>query len=394
MAVENNITTSLLAMEHPLLKVPYEGLCRTFRNSQRIIEKEIVLSLSSIAEFSAHSNSVSEFKSVALNALCKLKTLKRKLAESLEEEEKTIDNFRIRLRRLQESQSKEFNSLNAESEFWKKERLDRILVDYMLREGFYTTSHSLAADSKILDYVNEDLFLASYNIEKSLQDHICTPALLWCSENKIKLRKMKSSLEFNLRVQEFIELARKNQRMEAIFYARKHFSNCIDGNLREIQRAMGLLAFSSDTKCSQYSELYSQGRWRDLIRQFREENHQLHSLTSQSLLSITLQAGLSALKTRMCFQPENKTLNCPVCTPTMGQLAENLPFSHRIHSCLVCRISNRIMNEDNPPMVLPNGYVYSLSALTEMSKTHDGYVCCPRTKETYLFSELKKVFVV
>ena len=80
-----------------------------------------------------------------------------------------------------------------------------------------------------------------------------------------------------------------------------------------------------------------------------EENYMLHSLTSQSLLSITMQAGLSALKTPMCYQESNKSLNCPVCTPKMGELAQELPFSHRIHSCLVCRVSNVIMNEDNPP---------------------------------------------
>jgi hypothetical protein len=43
----------------------------------------------------------------------------------------------------------------------------------------------------------------------------------------------------------------------------------------------------------------------------------------------------------------------------MRQLAEKLPFSHHITSCIVCRISGAIMDENNPPMVLPNGHVYS-----------------------------------
>ena len=35
-----------------------------------------------------------------------------------------------------------------------------------------------------------------------------------------------------------------------------------------------------------------------------------------------------------------------------------LPYAHCAQSRLVCPMSGHIMNENNPPMVLPNGYVY------------------------------------
>jgi len=44
-------------------------------------------------------------------------------------------------------------------------------------------------------------------------------------------------------------------------------------------------------------KLFSPSRWDDLISQFRQENFSLYQLSSQSVLSVTLQAGLSALKT-------------------------------------------------------------------------------------------------
>jgi macrophage erythroblast attacher len=79
------------------------------------------------------------------------------------------------------------------------------------------------------------------------------------------------------------------------------------------------------------------------------------------LLSITLQAGLSALKTPQCRQHEDKNLNCPVCdTSTLGALAESLPLSHHVNSSIVCRLSGKKIDENNPPMLLPNGRVYSL----------------------------------
>lgn len=86
---------------------------------------------------------------------------------------------------------------------------------------------------------------------------------------------------------------------------------------------------------------------------------------------ISLQAGLSALKTHMCYQTDNQNLHCPVCSKSasstvsgggggvIGKLAEQLPISHHVNSCIVCRVKGGIMNEDNPPLVLPNGMVYS-----------------------------------
>lgn len=80
-------------------------------------------------------------------------------------------------------------------------------------------------------------------------------------------------------------------------YARKYFSNGSDHLLKDIQQAMGLLAFDSNTRIKRYQKLFSPTRWPGLINQFRQENFALYQLSQRSVLSITLQAGLSALKT-------------------------------------------------------------------------------------------------
>ena len=54
-----------------------------------------------------------------------------------------------------------------------------------------------------------------------------------------------------------------------------------------------------------------------------------------------------------------KNRDCPVCDPWLGKLAEEVPFSHHVNSTIVCRLSGKIMDEDNAPMAFPNGYVYS-----------------------------------
>jgi macrophage erythroblast attacher len=59
----------------------------------------------------------------------------------------------------------------------------------------------------------------------------------------------------------------------------------------------------------------------------------------------------------------------------------------------VCYISKELMNEDNPPLVLPNGYVYSRKALEEMAKTNQGKITCPRTNQVCNFSDLARAYI-
>ena len=164
--------------------------------------------------------------------------------------------------------------------------------------------------------------------------------------------------------------------------------------LGELKSAMALLAFTPDTPCKKYQRLFSVKRWDDLIQQFRQDNLSLYQLNSQSILLATLQAGLSALKTPQCYKPDEHNNQCPVCLDLFNKMANPLPFSHSSQSYLICRISGQPMNEHNPPMLLPNGYVYGEQALSSMSAENDGQVKCPRTGETFKFSDVKKVFVM
>lgn len=50
-----------------------------------------------------------------------------------------------------------------------------------------------------------------------------------------------------------------------------------------------------------YKALFDQRRWDSLIEQFRQENYRLFQLASQSVFTVALQAGLSALKTPYPF---------------------------------------------------------------------------------------------
>lgn len=53
------------------------------------------------------------------------------------------------------------------------------------------------------------IFAEVRQVIEALKQHDCSAALAWCADNRSRLKKIKSSLEFKLRLQEFIELVRK-----------------------------------------------------------------------------------------------------------------------------------------------------------------------------------------
>lgn len=81
---------------------------------------------------------------------------------------------------------------------------------------WYTLCLQLASSRGIEGLTNLDVFLVAREVEQSLACHDTSKCLSWCHDNKSKLRKLNSSLEFNVRMQEFIELIRCDRRMDAI----------------------------------------------------------------------------------------------------------------------------------------------------------------------------------
>lgn len=74
-----------------------------------------------------------------------------------------------------------------------------------------------------------------------------TKCSIWCNDNKTKLKKINSTIEFQLRVQDFVELIRDDRRLDAVKHARKYFRSFEQDHLKEIRQCMALLAFPVDT---------------------------------------------------------------------------------------------------------------------------------------------------
>ena len=208
---------------------------------------------------------------------------------------------------------------------------------------------------------------------------------------------------------------------------------------QELQQAMALLAFcgrcggaeageGEDALPSRYEQLLSDSRWAQLAAEFRADLAQLSRLSPQSVLVTYLQAGLAALNTPHIERDAAGVSDDPLAYPVFQRLAAGLPYAKHIHSswvccardermrvqalasavastraglvgararrAQVCPLTKAIMDENNPPMVLPNGYVYSKQALDEMAAQNNGLVMCVRTGEgPFELSSAAKVFL-
>ncbi|XP_034528134.1 E3 ubiquitin-protein transferase MAEA isoform X2 [Ailuropoda melanoleuca] len=292
MAVQESaaqLSMTLKVQEYPTLKVPYETLNKRFRAAQKNIDREtshVTMVVAELEKTLSSCPAVDSVVSLLDGVVEKLSVLKRKAVESIQAEDESAKLCKRRIEHLKEHSSDQ----PAAASVWKRKRMDRMMVEHLLRCGYYNTAVKLARQSGIEDLVNIEMFLTAKEVEESLERRETATCLAWCHDNKSRLRKMKgrqsehdaktgrksrvasgspkesedlgmetikgkpelSCLEFSLRIQEFIELIRQNKRLDAVRHARKHFSQAEGSQLDEVRQVMGMLAFPPDTHISPY----------------------------------------------------------------------------------------------------------------------------------------------
>jgi macrophage erythroblast attacher len=118
-----------------------------------------------------------------------MRGLKRKLTACAEEESRLQTQSQSRIKHLGELYG--MQSLDdVKYEEWSRTRLDRLLVDYLLRNGYKESASALASEKGIEDLVDVETFVQMSRIRESLLDKKVTEALAWCAENKKDLRRM------------------------------------------------------------------------------------------------------------------------------------------------------------------------------------------------------------
>ncbi|KAL4926110.1 FYV10 family protein [Aspergillus undulatus] len=391
-----------LLLDQPLLRLPHELARKNLKSVQRITEREkeyVLPALKEAAKTSMANDQTPDQTLATLDAMIsRMQGLKRKLEDLHQEEKKINQQSRKRIQHL--DQLYQIPSLtDVKYDQWSRVRLDRLVVDHMLRSGYTESAQQLAREKNIEELVDLNVFVQCQRIAESLRHGEAKDALQWCSENKAALKKSQYNLEFELRLQQYIEMIRTRDKakfVDAMVHARKYLAPYDETQSAEIHRAAGLLAFSPDTRAEPYRSMYASERWMYLSDLFIRTHHELLSLPSRPLIHIALSAGLSALKTPACHSAytssssnphSTTTAVCPICSTELNELARNLPYAHHTKSSV-----------ENDPIVLPNGRVYGLHRLLDMSKklssVEAGKLKDPITGEIFDESELKKVYIM
>lgn len=323
-------------------------------------------------------------------------------------------------------------------EDWSRVRLDRLLVDYLLRMGYVDSARSLAKEKGIEDLVDCDAFAKCGEIERSLRvERKLDQALAWSNDHKATMKKMgNNGLEYELRLQQFIELARQGHGtgdLRKFSEARTHALKYLGGHpdmawkMRlstllaippgEEHHANGMLV-DSGKEVDPYNKLYSPARWHHLANLFIETHHNMFQLPQSPLLHMALTAGLSALKTPAChsvYISPSSGLNSTISSQQINGIAEGAmspPLRDDFESMdgvlssadggaalsltsSVCPICSTELNKlskhlpfahhgkshvEHDPVVLPNGRIYGrerLELLNDKLGTPKGWVKDP-----------------
>ena len=371
--------------------MPYELHRRSHKTAYRLIqhEKDVVTAkLKDTAKAASKEDASQPATLSSIDDMIKrMETLKRKLSNLAEEEQTMHRQARARLTHVRELENIP-SAADVKYDEWSKVRLNRLLVDYLLRSGCANTAQKLAKSQHIEDLVDVEAFLQCQKIKSSLKRKETKDALIWCADNKSSLKSMNNNLEYELRLQEYIEMIRTRdvtKIQQAAQYARKYIAPCEDKAFSI--RAAGLLAYPPHTLVEPYMSLYAPSRWEKLSNLFLKTYHNLLSLPQNPPLHIALSAGLSALKTPSCHSshpspssalnahtiPTGSSNNtsapgtgrkisnrqaaigqsvCPICSTELNALARNVPYAQHTKS-----------NVDDDPVVLPNGRVYGRAKL-------------------------------
>ena len=114
------------------------------------------------------------------------------------------------------------------------------------------SARALAKEKGIEELVDVDVFVQAHRVEESLRRGSTVEALAWCREHAVLMKKTGGALEFELRLQQYIELTRVRRVKEAKSHAQRHLGPHMDAYAKEIYQATGLLAYLPNTPAEPY----------------------------------------------------------------------------------------------------------------------------------------------
>ncbi|KAI5307988.1 GID complex subunit containing RING finger motif, partial [Ascosphaera atra] len=249
--------TTTPSQEQSLLRVPHELLCRNFRPASKGITREHDYVVPALRDLTSAVENGASTQANTLESLDKMlermKTIKHRLETLNRRDKRHLDKSGQRLRHLQDVYGiKDMGDPRYEA--WAKIRLNRLLVDHLMREGYTDTAKRLTESTGVSDLVDLGIFEQCNQVTSKLEVGELTAALQWCSENKLLLKKQrKTELEFQLRLQQYIEFVKKRDLVRARKHAMQYLSPASSEQGELAKHAAAMLVFQPSTEKEPYA---------------------------------------------------------------------------------------------------------------------------------------------
>lgn len=125
-----------------------------------------------------------------------------------------------------------------------QQKINNLLLDFFLREKFLDTAQNYINEEKIKGSIEYSIFQEIQKITKKFKEKDITDALSWCNTNKNKLAKLNIDIKFKLLRQQFLEIYKRDENIQAVIFARENFVAL--PNIKEIQELMVILAVKKE----------------------------------------------------------------------------------------------------------------------------------------------------
>lgn len=180
------------------MRLPLELLKKNFRSAHYEVEKDSTYVKNMLKETATSSMGGRMSQDDTLRnldaMLARMRTLKRKMTTFADDEARLHVAEQSRVRHLADL-DKMASVDDVLYEQWSRTRLDRLLVEYMLRRGHIDSAQNFANARGIEDLVDVDVFEQMTRIRNTLLQGSVAEALAWCMapDTKKELRKMNVS---------------------------------------------------------------------------------------------------------------------------------------------------------------------------------------------------------
>ena len=172
--------SDIKSLEHPTLKVPYEILNKKFRMAQKSLDREVSHVTSSIGEveklLSTEENQNETVKATLSQKLDTIKEqlmqMKSKSSDIISEEIEVSDTIKKRCQHLKKGCAE--SGGDVEMKAWRKTRLDRMMVEYLLRQGYYDSALQLAENSGVAHLSNTEVRIILFNFNSNVSCCRCS----------------------------------------------------------------------------------------------------------------------------------------------------------------------------------------------------------------------------